>query len=206
MEQVNITYWGHACFCLESEGFRVVIDPYIDHMVPGLPPLRLEAEAVYCSHCHDDHNFVQAVSLAPSTEPPYSLTELIVPHDHQNGRKRGMNTIRVFSFGELRIAHLGDIGRPLAEEEAKSLQNLDCILIPVGGYYTIDPLEASEMIKVLTPRVAIPMHYQTEHTGFNEVAPIEEFTKQYSQVQHGGQTLSLTKETQKQIHVLHYVD
>ncbi len=206
MEQVKITYWGHACFCLESEGFRVVLDPYTDHMIPGLPPLRLEAEAVYCSHCHDDHNFTQAVSLAAPAEPPYSLTELMVPHDHANGAHRGMNTIRMFSFGDLKIAHLGDIGRPLTEEEGKLLQNPDCLLIPVGGYYTIDPLEASEIIKVLNPRVVIPMHYRTAHTGFSEVAPLEEFTGQYSGVQQGTQTLTLTKKTPNQIHILHYVD
>ncbi len=206
MECVRITYWGHACFCLQSEAYRVVLDPYLDYMVPGLPPLRLEAEAVYCSHCHDDHNFIQAVSLTEPMEPPYTLTELTVPHDHVNGTHRGMNTIRIFSFGDLRVAHFGDIGRPLTEEEVKALQNLDCILLPVGGHYTIDPMEAFEMVKVLAPRVVIPMHYRTEHSGFPEVARLEEFTKLYPQVQQGTQTLELTKDTPNQIHILHYVD
>lgn len=206
VEQVKITYWGHACFCLESKGYRVVLDPYADHMVPGLPPLHLEAEAVYCSHCHDDHNYTQAISLAPPMEPPYSLTELTVPHDHKNGAHRGMNTIRIFTFGSLRVAHFGDIGCPLTEDERKTLQHLDCIMIPVGGYYTIDPNEAAEMVRELDPRVTIPMHYRTEHSGFAETQLLDEFTKQYSHVQHGGQALMLTSQTPKQIHILHYVD
>ncbi len=86
------------------------------------------------------------------------------------------------------------------------LQHLDCVMIPVGGYYTIDPSEAAEMVKALDPRVVIPMHYRTERTGFAETQLLDAFTKQYPLVQHGGQTLTLTCQTQKQIHILHYVD
>ena len=80
MSAVKLTYLGHACFCLEAEGFRTVLDPYHDGMIPGLPPLRVEAEAVFCSHQHDDHNYLPAVTLTGrGQEPPYTVTELEVP-------------------------------------------------------------------------------------------------------------------------------
>ena len=73
MSAVKLTYLGHACFCLEAEGFRTVLDPYHDGMIPGLPPLRVEAEAVFCSHQHDDHNYLPAVTLTERKQKaPYT--------------------------------------------------------------------------------------------------------------------------------------
>lgn len=203
MDQVNITYLGHSCFCLEANGYRTVIDPYIDGMVPGLPPLRVEAEAVYCSHQHDDHNYVQAVRREETTLPaPYTVEEWITPHDAEGGKRRGMNTVRIFHFGQLRIAHLGDIGRPLTAGEREKLLGVDCLLIPVGGYYTIDARQAKEMAEEIGPKVIIPMHYRTASGGFPEIALLDQFTKLYPQVRQGGSTLVLTRRTPAQVLVL----
>ncbi len=205
MDSVNIIYLGHACFVLEAGGYRTVIDPYRHGMVPGLPDLQVEAEAVYCSHEHDDHNYVQAVSLQPTMLPvPYVVETIIVPHDDAQGSKRGMNKIHIFNFGELRIAHMGDIGRALTPEEQEKLCGLNALLIPVGGYYTIDSGQAHEMVEQLKPRVAIPMHYRTDTTGFSEIAHLVDFTDRFGNVVHGGNSLTVTKDTKKQIHILQY--
>ena len=138
MKQVHITSLGHACFLLECGGYRVCIDPYAWGMVPGQPDLHVVADAVYCSHGHADHSFLEAVGLFAAEKPrPYTLTEFITPHDDQGGRLRGMNTVRIFDFDGLRIAHLGDLGCFPDEELAKALKGIDCLLIPVGGFYTI---------------------------------------------------------------------
>ena len=108
MEKITIHYLGHACFRLDFGQWRTVLDPYHDGMVPGLPPLHAEAEEVLCSHQHDDHNFTQAVRLSHVRGfAPYEMTTLTVPHDGDEGRLRGMNTIRIFRYGGLRLAHLG---------------------------------------------------------------------------------------------------
>ena len=52
---MRIIWNGHSCFTLEAAGGTVVVDPYLDGSVPGLEPLRLKADAVYCSHGHRDH-------------------------------------------------------------------------------------------------------------------------------------------------------
>lgn len=203
MERITITYLGHACFCLTCQGYRTVVDPYIDGMVPGLPPLRVEAEAVYCSHQHEDHNYVGAVTIREAAIPaPYTVEEFITPHDGESGRLRGMNTVRIFRFGALRVAHMGDVGRPLTDEEMKKLKGVDCLLLPVGGYYTIDAREAKTMAERIQPRVLIPMHYRTRTTGFPEIAPLEDFTGLYPHVEYGGSSLELTTETPEQVLVL----
>lgn len=204
MKSVNITYLGHACFCLEADGYRTVIDPYVEGFPAGLPPLKVEAEAVYCSHQHDDHNYVKAVALQKTTVPaPYTVEEFVTPHDDQGGKLRGMNTVRIFDFGGIRVAHMGDVGRPLTEDEAAKLYGVDCLLIPVGGYYTIDAAQAKAMADQVRPRVLIPMHYRTEQSGFPEIALLEEFTKLYPQVNQGGSSLILDGNTPQQVLVLH---
>lgn len=74
-EQVKITWHGHSCFKIEDEGFSIVIDPYLDGKVPGLKNLRLEASSVICSHDHDDHGYVEAVTIVDTDkESPFDLT------------------------------------------------------------------------------------------------------------------------------------
>lgn len=205
MHEVKINYLGHACFCLECYGYRTVIDPYADNMVPGLGILQLDADAVYCSHGHDDHSHVASVRLrGRETSAPYRLETLEVTHDDQGGQLRGMNTIHLFDFEGLRVAHLGDIGRELSPEEQTVLRGVDALLIPVGGYYTIDAATAARMVEQLSPRVVIPMHYRTDTTGFAAISRLEEFTSRFDHVVYGGDSLVLTKETEKQIHVLRY--
>ena len=205
MKQVNITSLGHACFLLECDGYRVCIDPYAWGMVPGQPDLHVVADAVYCSHEHGDHNFREAVGLFAAEKPqPYTLTEFVTPHDDQGGKLRGMNTVRIFDFDGLRVAHLGDLGCFPDEELEKALKGVDCMLIPVGGFYTIGVQTAYQIIRAAQPKVAIPMHYRTDKTGFDNIAHIEDFAKLWNEVTYADNTFCLTKETEKQILVLNY--
>lgn len=205
MEQVKVTYYGHACFLLEADGYRVVIDPYRNGMIPGLPDLNLQAEAVYCSHGHDDHAYAQAVSIVDADKNmPYSLDEVVTPHDDQGGKLRGMNTVRFFSFGDIRVAHLGDIGCYPEDDLLNKLKNVDCLMIPVGGFFTIDAVAATQIVNVVQPKVTIPMHYRTDNTGFDQIAPVSDFTQYYPDAKSCDNTLSLTKNTEKQILVINY--
>lgn len=205
MNQVKITYHGHACFQLEAAGWRIVIDPYRHGMVPGLPDLQLQAEAVYCSHTHDDHAFSEAVEIIDREDlAPYTVEEFLTPHDDQFGALRGWNTARIFDFCGLRVAHLGDIGCFPDERLLESLKGVDCLLIPVGGTYTIDPEMAKSIVDAAQPRLCIPMHYRTDTTGFDNIAHVDDFTRYYPAVQTAVNSVLLTNETPKQIFVLQY--
>lgn len=203
MNRIDITYLGHACFMLSYQGCRIVLDPYADDSIPGLPKLRLEAEAVYCSHGHHDHSYAQAVTLTGNSTT-YTLEEMITPHDDQGGKLRGMNTVRIFDFDGFRVAHLGDLGCYPEESLLKKLKGLDCLLIPVGGFYTIDAKTAQKIIAAVQPKVCIPMHYRTDHTGFDQIAHIRDFTNAYPQVNTCDSTVTLTKNTENQILVINY--
>jgi len=174
MEQVKIEYFGHACFRLTGLGQRIVLDPYADGCVPGCPNLRLEAEFVYCSHGHHDHNAVECVRLRDGGAPKFTVTELETDHDDAGGAKRGKNTIRVFDFAGVRVAHFGDLGRMLTAAEADALRGLDCAMMPVGGFFTIDAQQAAAIAAQLKPRMLIPMHYRTETTGYDVIADIDD--------------------------------
>ena len=203
--EVKITTYGHACFVLECEGYQICIDPYAWGMVPGQPDLHLVVDQCYCSHDHEDHSFRQAVGLLAAEKPvPYTLTEYVTPHDDQGGALRGMNTVRIFDFGGLRIAHLGDIGCFPDEELAQALKGIDCLLIPVGGTYTINVQTAYQIIRAAGPRVTVPMHYRTDKTGFDNIAHINDFVKLFDDVQYADSSFVLTPETEKQILVLNY--
>ena len=203
--EVKITTYGHACFMLEAKGYRTVIDPYAPGMIPGCPELKLEADAVFCSHGHGDHSHTDAVKLVnPCREAPYSVQEYLTAHDDRNGTLRGMNTVRIFDFEGLRVAHLGDIGCFPDDTLAEALKGVDCLLIPVGGFYTIGSQTAWQIIRQVNPRVAVPMHYRTDTMGLKNIGHIDDFVRLYPQVSFADDSFILTSETEKQILVLNY--
>jgi L-ascorbate metabolism protein UlaG (beta-lactamase superfamily) len=82
----------------------------------------------------------------------------------------------------LRIGHLGDLGHPLSDDEAQSLGQVDVLLAPVGGYYTIGPEDAKAIAERLGAKVIIPMHYKTDALGF-PIQPVDDFLKLMDQVE-----------------------
>ena len=203
MEAVKIKYVGHACFKLTYHGTEIVLDPYEDGFVEEFAPVREDAHYVFCSHDHYDHNHVAAVSLHPVTAgTPFTVDQLEIPHDDAGGSKRGMNTIRIFTFGDIKIAHMGDAGRVLTQEEAARLAGLDCILIPVGGFYTIDAKEAKFIIEQTNPRVVVPMHYRSSDRGVADISTLEPFVAMMDNVNYGDSEVELSKDTPAQVLVL----
>ena len=200
IETVLAEYLGHSCFRLTYAGQRIVLDPYADDSVPGLDPVRTDAEFVFCSHEHHDHNGVQGVRLTdPAPEPAFRVTELTADHDHHGGSRRGKNIIRIFDFDGQRVAHLGDLGRPLTDEEAKMMSGLDLVMIPVGGYFTIDAAEAKQILAQIAPRVAVLMHYRTGGAGYDGIAHIDDVLKVLGPVSMvPGSSYSLSKDTPAQ--------
>ncbi|MGM9618964.1 MAG: MBL fold metallo-hydrolase [Oscillospiraceae bacterium] len=175
---MTVTWLGHACFALESGGYRIITDPYED--VPGYPALRAEVHALFCSHEHFDHACRAAVTLLPAPGPcPFTVTEIPSFHDEVQGAKRGTNTIRIFESEGLRVAHLGDLGHPLSEAQLAPLRGVDVLLLPVGGVYTIDPAEAKRTADAIGPGIIVPMHYRRGKLGFENIAAVEDFLSLY---------------------------
>lgn len=134
---MKLTWYGHSCFMLESRAGKVVFDPYADDFPPGLRLPQLAADLVLCSHGHGDHNAEEKVTLS-GEQTDYTVESLCCWHDDEGGKKRGENLIRIVSGGGARVCHLGDVGHMLSKGQIKAIGHVDALLIPVGGYYTID--------------------------------------------------------------------
>lgn len=200
---MKLIWNGHACFTLEMEHATVVVDPYPDHYVPGVGCVRATADAVFCSHQHNDHKAAEVITLTGRT-PALEVEELHTFHDPEGGSLRGENTIRIFSAEGMRVAHLGDLGCDPAPELKEKMMNLDVMMIPVGGFYTIDANQAKALVDELKPRVVIPMHYRSEvhNFGFDVIGTVEEFLELCENVVHYEDNIvEVTKDTPAQVAV-----
>ena len=202
-ETMNITWLGHSCFRVESRGYTAVLDPYADGSVEGLLPVRETADLVLCSHEHGDHNARDLVTLREGKASVFRVETISTYHDDQKGAKRGPNTIHILDDGVFRAAHAGDLGCALSGEELEKLKGLDVLMVPVGGYYTIDAAQARALVNAVKPRIVIPMHYRGQGFGFDVLAELEDYTRLCGDVvYYGGSVLELTKDLPAQTAVL----
>ena len=199
---MKLTWNGHSCFTLESTQGTVVFDPYADGSVPGLPSLNLSADLVLCSHEHADHGARCNVHLSGKT-PSFTVDRLETFHDPEGGALRGPNTIHILSADGLKVVHLGDLGCTLQPEQLEKLRGADVLLLPVGGYYTIDAAQANQLANQLQPRVVVPMHYRGDGFGYDVIGPLSDFLALRSDVIHyPGPSLLLDPEMPTQTAVI----
>lgn len=164
---MKITWHGHSCFKIVTKDTTIVTDPF-DKKI-GLKPLRCEANIITISHDHYDHNNATVLRGAPliiDGPGEYELRGIVITginsfHDSKQGQERGGNTIFVIELEDIRICHLGDLGQTeLTSNQVEKIGEVDILLIPVGGIYTIDSDRAIAVINQIEPRIVIPMHYK----------------------------------------------
>jgi L-ascorbate metabolism protein UlaG (beta-lactamase superfamily) len=134
------------------------------------------------SHDHPDHNFVQAlqgkprVVKGPGAHTVSGITFQGIPayHDTSRGSERGENVIFCFTVDDVRLCHLGDLGHLLDVIAAQAIGTVDVLMMPVGGYYTIDAEAATTVMNILKPRLLIPMHFKTAKCGF-PITTVDDF-------------------------------
>lgn len=171
---MKITWYGHSCFKVSFDGGSVVFDPYADGSVPGWTLPQLSADAVLCSHRHDDHAGAGKVTLS-GREPDCKVETVECFHDAEHGAKRGANTIHILTADGVRVAHLGDLGHEPDEAQLAAIGAPDVLLIPVGGFYTIDAATAAAVAEKIGARITVPMHYRGDGFGYDVIGTVEEF-------------------------------
>jgi L-ascorbate metabolism protein UlaG (beta-lactamase superfamily) len=186
---VRITWEGHSCFRFQdSVGRTFLIDPFDDTI--GYTLHWEEPDAVLVTHDHFDHNHRRHLAKYELVESTGSRTvagvEIVgglADHDNEGGRRHGPTRIFVWSMGGLRLAHLGDIGQAALRPEQKALLNdIDVLFVPVGGQTTVDAAGAEALVKEISPRVVVPMHYGTRALRFFPFDPVDAFLKRFENV------------------------
>lgn len=168
---LKFNWFGQACFSISND-LIIVTDPH-DGKGVGLNPPQVEnADIVTISHEHFDHADGLPFVKTDDTEVVTSTGEKEVKgvkikgtpthHDKAKGAERGDNTVYKLEADGKKIVHLGDLGHILHEEQIEKIKPVDILLIPVGGKFTIDAIEAVKITLDLEPQVVIPMHYKVE--------------------------------------------
>ena len=185
---MKVKWYGHAAFKLTTDkGIRIIIDPYEPGFGNGglmYGKITDEADVVLTSHDHGDHNYVRDIKgkfTRIEKEGAYDIVGIkirAIPcfHDASKGKERGENRIFVIEADGLTVAHMGDLGHALDDDTLRRIGPVDLLLLPVGGFYTIDAKQATDVMNALKPRLTIPMHYRTEKCTF-PIAEVDEFIK-----------------------------
>jgi len=178
---MKIKWLGHASFLITSDsGVRIITDPYEPNDRLRYGEIKESAEIVTVSHDHSDHGNVAAVKGNPQVVKGDAEVEGIkfkgIPtfHDAAGGKERGKNTIFCFEVDGVKVCHLGDLGHELTAGQVAQTGAVDVLLLPVGGFYTIDASVASRVVEQLKPKAVIPMHFKNKKCGF-PIAGVEEF-------------------------------
>lgn len=169
---MKIKHIAHACFYVEADGKRIVMDPFDSSMGFSMP--ELYADIVTSSHGHFDHSYIEGVKGDPeavTTSGEHNvkgvdITGVQVFHDKEKGAKRGINNVYVFKGLEgINLCHMGDLGHILSFDDLQAIGPVDVLMLPVGGYFTIEPDEAVYVAKQINPKIVIPMHYMSENAS-----------------------------------------
>ena len=178
---MKIKWLGHATFLITSEsGIRIITDPYAPAEKLHYGEIKESADIVTVSHDHFDHSNVAAVRGNPAMVKDTAEVKGIhfkgIPtyHDAAQGKNRGTNTIFCFEVDGAEVCHLGDLGHKLTDKQVAEADKVDILLVPVGGFYTIDATVASQVCDQLKPRVIIPMHFKNSKCDF-PISGVDEF-------------------------------
>lgn len=179
---MEITFIGHSCFKIKGKEVTLVTDP-CDRST-GYSLGELTAGIVTLSHNHPGHNNRAGVGGSPkiiSRPGEYEIGGVFVTgigtfHDADQGVSRGKNIAYLIKMDDIRLCHLGDLGHLLTPSQIEDLGSIDILFIPVGGVSTINGKAAAEMVKLLGPKVIIPMHYRTE--AVSRLEPADSFLKE----------------------------
>jgi L-ascorbate metabolism protein UlaG (beta-lactamase superfamily) len=187
---MKIKWLAHAAFLITADsGTRIVTDPYETNERYRHGDIKETADIVTVSHGHGDHSNVAAVKGNPqvwdSTEvkgvkdKSIKIKAVATAHDDAGGSKRGPNIIFCLDVDGVKICHCGDLGHVLTDAQVKAVGKVDVLIVPVGGFFTIDAAAATKVCEQLKPKIILPMHYKTEKIGL-PIGGVEDFLKDKS--------------------------
>jgi L-ascorbate metabolism protein UlaG (beta-lactamase superfamily) len=182
--EITIKYLAHSSFQIKSaKGIKIITDPYTPSKLLDYSPISESADIVTVSSERADSNNIGAVNGQPviiretgiKSIKGIDFEGIASALGDPDGAQPDQNTIFVFTVDGIRFCHLGDLGLGLSPEQISRIGRVDVLFIPVGGYDTIDAQTATEIVNILKPVIAIPMHYQTRRSESLPFSPVEDF-------------------------------
>lgn len=181
---MELKYIAHSSFAIKTKTATVVTDPYSPQI--GIKYPKISADIVLISHHHDDHDYVKGVEgehVLFDWPGEYdckgvAIRGFVSYHDDDRGAKRGKNILFRITAEHITLLHCGDLGHTLDDRTLEDIGNIDVLLIPVGGVYTIDPHVAAQITKQIEPALVIPMHYghpSLDPKVFGQLKPVADF-------------------------------
>ena len=189
---MQIQYIAHATFTIDlSDGRRIIIDPYLGMSFQGrfnYPSYPTKADFAVITHDHLDHNYLGDICNIPVVirnnwhDDRLDIRTITVFHDKFGGTKFGGTVgMKIIQADNIRLCHMGDCGEILSDDQIALLGPLDILLIPVGGFYTIDGDEAAALAKRINATTIIPCHYITPRCSLKLEGP-ERFLSHFDRV------------------------
>lgn len=189
---VKVTYLSHSCFEVKDVDHTLLIDPFFSDRNPTAPAYAGKPDIVLITHEHFDHITAERFNAMIVAPPPMAgkfkrmtvmergesklvegVSVTMIGATHKSAYPAGY----VFELGGIRFAHLGDTHL----DGVQSLQNIDVLFEPIGGYFTMNLAEAVRALDIINPNVAIPMHFNT----FKDIrADPNEFKRRAEQAGH----------------------
>jgi len=186
---VRVQWFGQSFFQFtSSSGAKLVIDPF-DNTYFNYPiPKGLTADVLLVTHEHNDHSNIGIIGGSPLIcrsekgvgrfeRKGIRVTGTAAFHDESRGAERGNNTVYSFAMDGVRFCHVGDLGHLLDEAQLKNIGPVDVLLLPVGGYFTIDTAKLDKLVAQINPRVVVAMHYKTRYTPQLPIATVDAYLK-----------------------------
>ncbi len=187
---MRIEFLGHACFLLEHDGTKILIDPFLtDNPLASKTAEEAEADYIFVTHGHGDH-LGDTYAIAKRTGATvYAVVEFVdgpmakegiktargniggkqgtpfgsvkyFPAAHGSGVPGALACGFVLKIGDKKVYHAGDTGL-MSEMAFLADENIDVALLPIGDFYTMGPKDALKAVELIAPKSVIPMHYDT---------------------------------------------
>jgi len=183
---MRITWYGHAAFRMETQGLRIILDPYRSPDSGGYEPIDEPADVVVVSHENDRYHshlgqIVRPFTVVRALESPEGgevvqglRFEAVHVFETPERKPEDEVTIVHFRAEGLHVAFLGDLGHGLNDAELAPIRGADVVLIAAGGPPTIDFPEIPALLDAIGPKVVVPMHYKTPKINL-DIQPLERF-------------------------------
>ncbi|MCA9970402.1 MAG: MBL fold metallo-hydrolase [Anaerolineales bacterium] len=177
---MELTWYGLSCFRItERKLATVVTDPYADSV--GLPSLKLRGDVVTVSHNAKGHNNAKGVANYQHVlDGPgeYEIGGVFITGIATNhSASLPHNVLYVFDFDGITVAHLGDMRKVPNQTEIEALEEINVLLVPVGGGRSLSAAQAAELVSMLEPSIVVPMHYRLPGLKV-ELDGVERFLKE----------------------------